>query len=283
MWWGFAPIMTHRSISNRVLHLRSVYADDSDSWNRKNSSEKLNWSKRFIPTIARLCIMASTLEDSLRYWREYGIYINYFGNLWTKERLIFGSTSGSTSGLNSLKIDWAMISNLEAHSWNQIIFWLHFFFGHLSWRLFRHFYWFQIFVLALFSKNFVISFILCHSGPWLLFRLVKKYNLYLVHHLVVAESLSKFILSLDHKGYPGGRNWNLWQIQHTAKFWAAISLVYAEACEESNSMFAGLPSLGHVWANICTRVLTDWSHGSVDQKLAPGSKNVGTISDTGSI
>ena len=48
------------------------------------------------------------------------------------------------------------------------------------------------------------------------------------------------------KGYPGGRNWNLWQIQHTAKFWAAISLVYAEACEESNSMFAGLPSLGHV-------------------------------------
>ena len=48
------------------------------------------------------------------------------------------------------------------------------------------------------------------------------------------------------QGYPGGRNWNLWQIQHTAKFWAAISLVYAEACEESNSMFAGLPSLGNV-------------------------------------
>ena len=76
-----------------------------------------------------------------------------------------------------------------------------------------------------------------------------------VHHSMVAESL--FILSLDHKGYPGGRNWNLWQIQHTAKFWAAISLVYAEACEESNSMFAGLPSLGHVWANMCPRVLTE--------------------------
>ena len=28
--------------------------------------------------------MASTIEDSLRYWREYGMYINYFGNLWTK-------------------------------------------------------------------------------------------------------------------------------------------------------------------------------------------------------
>ena len=68
----------------------------------------------------------------------------------------------------------------------------------------------------------------------------------LVHHSVVAESLSNFILSLGNKGYPGGRNWNLWQIQHTAKFWAAISLVYAEACEESNSMFAGLPSLGYV-------------------------------------
>ena len=29
--------------------------------------------------------MASTIEDSLRYWREYGMYINYFGNLWTKQ------------------------------------------------------------------------------------------------------------------------------------------------------------------------------------------------------
>ena len=49
---------------------------------------KIELKKRFIPTIARLCIMASTIEDSLRYWREYGIYINYFGNLWTKDRLI---------------------------------------------------------------------------------------------------------------------------------------------------------------------------------------------------
>ena len=180
MWWGFTPIMTHRSISNRVLHLRSVYTDDSDSrilsmkpFSPMTHRTKLNWNKRFIPTIARLCIMASTIEDSLRYWREYGIYINYFGNLWTKDRLTSGNTSGHTSGLNSLKISWAMISNLEAHLWNQIIFWLHFFFGHLSWRLFLHFYWFQIFVLVPFNKNFAISFISCHSGPWLLFRLVK--------------------------------------------------------------------------------------------------------------
>ena len=62
---------------------------------------------------------------------------------------------------------------------------------------------------------------------------------------------SKVYMITWKKGYPGGRNWNLWQIQHTAKFWAAISLVYAEACEESNSMFAGLPSLGYVWAKLC--------------------------------
>ena len=177
MWWGFAPIMTHRSISSRVLHLRSVYADDSDSrflsirlFSPMTHRAKIELKKRFIPTIARLCIMASTIEDSLRYWREYGIYINYFGNLWTKDRLISGHTSGSTSGLtfdlNSLKIYWVMISNREAHLWNQIIFWLHFSFGHLSWRLFLHFYWFQIFVLVLFNKNFVISFISCHSGQW---------------------------------------------------------------------------------------------------------------------
>ena len=48
--------------------------------------------------------MASTLEDSLRYWREYGIYINYFGNLWTKDRLTSGLTSGHIPDLNSLQL-----------------------------------------------------------------------------------------------------------------------------------------------------------------------------------
>ena len=51
---------------------------------------KRSWIKRderFIPGIARLCLMASTIEDSLRYWREYGMYINYFGNLWTKQEV----------------------------------------------------------------------------------------------------------------------------------------------------------------------------------------------------
>ena len=45
------------------------------------------------------------------------------------------------------------------------------------------------------------------------------------------------------QGYPGGRNWNVWQVQHLTKFWCAITLIYAEASEESTSIFAGLPSL----------------------------------------
>lgn len=148
--------------------------------------------KRFIPTIARLCIMASTLEDSLRYWREYGIYINYFGNLWTKQ---------SRSAF--MEPDYFLAS-----------FFL--------WPL----------ILKIIPALLLISN-LC-SRP------VQRKLCYFFYFMSLWSMVAL-------QGYPGGRNWNLWQIQHTAKFWAAISLVYAEACEESNSMFAGLPSLGDEW------------------------------------
>ena len=46
------------------------------------------------------------------------------------------------------------------------------------------------------------------------------------------------------QGYPGGINFNLWQCQQMCKLLTAIILVYAEACEESRNLFAGLPQLG---------------------------------------
>ena len=38
----------------------------------------LQESKKVLPGIARACLMASTLEDSFRYWRDYKMYNTYF-------------------------------------------------------------------------------------------------------------------------------------------------------------------------------------------------------------
>ena len=43
--------------------------------------------RRYLPGVARACLMASTIEDSLRYWRDFGLYQNYFANLWMKPDL----------------------------------------------------------------------------------------------------------------------------------------------------------------------------------------------------
>lgn len=34
--------------------------------------------RRALPGIARACLMASTIEDSFRYWRDFNIYNTYF-------------------------------------------------------------------------------------------------------------------------------------------------------------------------------------------------------------
>lgn len=34
--------------------------------------------RRYLPGVARACLMASTIEDSMRYWRDYKLYNNYF-------------------------------------------------------------------------------------------------------------------------------------------------------------------------------------------------------------
>ena len=145
-------------------------------------------NKRFLPSVARLCLMASTIEDSLRYWREYGVYINYFGNLWTKtNQTMFMEPDYFLAGLFLwpiiLKIfpAFLLVANILNKKWQQ--------------RLCYFFYF---------------------MGIWNMIGL---------------------------QGYPGGRNFTWWQISQLTKFWTAVTLIYVEACEESNSMFAGLPSM----------------------------------------
>ena len=144
--------------------------------------------KRFLPGIARLCLMASTIEDSLRYWREYGVYINYFGNLWTKQ---------------------------EVHAFMEPDYFVA---GCFLWPM----------ILKIFPAVLLCANIL--SQTW------QKRLCYLMYFMGL-------YCMIGLQGYPGGRNWTIWQAQQLAKFWTAVTLVYGEACSESNSMFAGLPSL----------------------------------------
>ena len=47
----------------------------------------LTRSKKYLPTAARACLMASTLEDSWRYIREFNTYKTYFSNVWMTDTL----------------------------------------------------------------------------------------------------------------------------------------------------------------------------------------------------
>ena len=47
----------------------------------------LTKSRKYLPIAARACLMASTLEDSWRYIREFTTYKTYFSNLWMTDEL----------------------------------------------------------------------------------------------------------------------------------------------------------------------------------------------------
>jgi hypothetical protein len=47
----------------------------------------LTKSKKFLPFAARACLMASTLEDSWRYIREFDTYKTYISNVWMTDEL----------------------------------------------------------------------------------------------------------------------------------------------------------------------------------------------------
>jgi len=140
--------------------------------------------RRALPGIARACLMASTIEDSFRYWRDFNIYNTYFANLW-------------------------MRPDLEPDYWTAAVF---------IWPL----------ILKIIPAMFIVSNLLdkkVQKSLCFLFYIFGLWNM------------------VGLQGYPGGRNFNLWQINQLIKFWCAITLVFAEASEESKNLFAGLPSL----------------------------------------